>query len=145
MYLSPLDLRRVLDRGQADLLCRVWGGVTTYLPVTPDARHDFAAVLGPRGMEILCAAFGGQNVTLPNANHMPKKSEIIARLEQGEAPRDIALSLQVTERWVRHLAARYRTPEAVQLSLLNPASERLNKFSLSTAEKLCIPALWRPE
>ncbi|MDR2075624.1 MAG: hypothetical protein LBP61_01635 [Desulfovibrio sp.] len=153
MYLSVFDLRRVLDRRQADLLCRVWGGVSTYLPVEPDPRHDFAGVLGRQGMAILCAAFGGQNVTLPNANHMSKKSEIVARLERGESPRLIALELKVTERWVRHLAAAHQRPAAVQGSLLEilrkgnggKGENGLNIYSLSMPEKAAIPALWESE
>ncbi|MDR1359474.1 MAG: RNA helicase [Deltaproteobacteria bacterium] len=106
MYLSQIDLELVLARAEALRLCRLYGGVEMYLPRAPDTRHPYCGVVGILGLKAMCAAFGGGNVTLPKGNHLPpKKSEILSRLDRGEAPREIALDLQVTERWVRHLAA----------------------------------------
>jgi hypothetical protein len=121
VYLSHLDLTRVLSRRKADTLCKLMGGVTTYLPATADARHAYAGILDMRELDMLCAAWGGQNVTIPNRSHMPRREEIEARLQAGASARDIALDLHVTERWVRYLAAAlaHQRPRCVQGSLLD--------------------------
>lgn len=115
MYLSECDLARLITPQKAAQLIKYLGGVDVYIPQKLDGGCPAASIVGMEAMTALCLEYGGQRVTLPSAGAEPKKGSIIKRLSHGQAPRDIALALKVTERWVRKVASDVRPVR--QLSL----------------------------
>ena len=67
-------------------------------------------------MTILCAEYGGQRIMLPNTCRTEsKKQKIMQLLEEKMLPRDIALQMGVTDRWVRAVASQMREYENINL------------------------------
>lgn len=121
-WVSHAALATLLGEAAAGMLCKSYGGVRYYVPAEPDAAHPFAPILGNDGMKALCLAYGGEKITVPNwKKPEPKIGEILNRLEKGDSPRDIAIALDVTERWVWAVAKGNR-PVTRQLSLFGEAN-----------------------
>ena len=120
-WVSMPDLSSILGGDLALVLARSRGGVSVYVPYTATAAHDLARLVGVKGMEALCAEFGGENIVVPNARRDPNKSRILALLRKGMSKRTIAMECRVTERYVYHLAGLHstdqETPEPQQLTL----------------------------
>ena len=88
------------------------------MPRLPLPRHALVDVLGIKAFQKLCLLYGGMRITVPNRRRdTPLRGEILRRLGEKENPRDIAVSMGVTERYVRMLARERRKPQR-QCSLL---------------------------
>lgn len=103
-WLSFEVLQSVVGEAAAHALCRNLGGLSWYLPVSPEAAHPVAAVAGMEALRALCGLFAPGMVTIPKScRRTSRKCDIITRLERGLACRDIALELGVTDRYVQHV------------------------------------------
>lgn len=116
MWVSMPELEGVLGRDMARTLARCRGGVDFYVPSLADPGHAIARMVGLRGMEALCAAFGGEWITPPNGRREPQKERVLAMLKQGKPKTAIALECGVTERYVYYLSG--MGPQQEQLTLL---------------------------
>lgn len=107
-WISFTDLAQMVGRENAERLCADYGGRALYVPVAGSEEHFLEEMLGRRFFRKLWKRYGGFELFLPNLlRNTPKKQEILVRLGQGEPPKEIAASLNVTERWVRILASRH--------------------------------------
>lgn len=120
-WLSQGELALLIGKDAADMLCRRHGGLSLYIPASPDAGTDKAEELrrtiGRAALAVLCDAFGGTTIAVPNKRRAePLKQDIMNLLDRGESCAEIARRTGVTERYVRALAKWARGPK--QLSLL---------------------------
>lgn len=110
------ELAALIGEDRARALARKHGGTPIYVPVKPCATHLLAFIVGMQAMVVLCSAFGGEYITVPNGRRAePQKGDVLRRLEAGQSPSAIALELGITERYVRMVAA--RLPRMRQLTL----------------------------
>ncbi len=111
-WVSLPELESVIGSDAARDLCRVFGGLSVYVPTKCRADHEFARVIGMTALLALSAHAGGYHVTLPNLRR-PKsqKNKILALLQKGMTHRRIAEECCVSERWVRRLASEKREVE----------------------------------
>lgn len=116
MWVSLPELETLVGKDMAKTLTICVGGLDTYVPVYADINHMLARTVGLRGMQALCAAYGGSRITVPNGKSEPHKNKIIQLLDQGLAKAAIAKQCGVTERYVYHVAS-YAAPNR-QLTLL---------------------------
>jgi hypothetical protein len=108
-WISLPELEDVIGKAEADALCRAFGGLSKYLPRKPGADHPFARIIGMRALDALASFAGGWHLALPNLRRPEaEKNRILDMLEDGRTHREIAEECKVSERWVRHLAARRR-------------------------------------
>ena len=118
IWVSFGNLQDVIGEDMARVLCQTRGGVTIYVPKTARQEHELTRYIGMTGLRSLSAVYGGEVIVVPNYRRgKPRKAEIIRLLERGLSMRDIALQLDVTERYVEHIATSVR-PKATQVSLL---------------------------
>lgn len=104
---SREDLVEVMGDVGAVILCAQCGGRKCFVPLK--AGGFLLDLLGPRRAELLCSAFGGMHIIVPNLRRGgPFKERIISRLEAGEKPDAIAEALSVTTRYVRRLKKQLR-------------------------------------
>ena len=119
LWVSQTELVSLLGADAARALCVTRGGISFYVPKEMDTRHPIAAVVGFAGLAALCAAFGGDCITVPNGRKAePYKRAILRLLERGRSIPDIALEMGVTERYVRALAATMGKTRQLTLPLL---------------------------
>lgn len=117
-WISWGELAGLIGNDAAQALCSTLGGVTLYVPMLADASGDLAKIIGAPALRKLAQVYGGDMIVVPNRRKEgPRKSKILDMLARGIAPRDIALSLDVTQRYVEYLAKSAR-PRARQGSLL---------------------------
>ena len=108
-WISFPELEGVIGKIEAEALCRAFGGLSKYLPRKPGAEHPFAPIIGMRALETLAAFTGGWHLALPNLRRPEaEKTRILGMLDDGRTHQEIAEECKVSERWVRHLAARKR-------------------------------------
>ncbi len=118
IWVSFGNLQDIIGEDMARVLCQSMGGVTFYVPKKATPGHDLVRLIGKAGLRSLSAVYGGEVIVVPNYRRgKPRKGEIIKLLERGVSMRDIALRLDVTERYVEHIATSVR-PRAIQGSLL---------------------------
>lgn len=121
-WLSMPELSLLIGADAAEMLCRSQGGLSLYIPTSPEARTDAALnlrrIVGGLALAALCEAFGGSTITVPNKRRgEPLKRDIMNLLDRGESCAEIARRTGVTERYVRAVA-RWNGPRQKQLSLL---------------------------
>jgi hypothetical protein len=103
------ELEDVIGKVEAEALCRAFGGLSKYLPRKPGADHAFAPIIGMSALAALAAYAGGWHLALPNLRRPEaEKNRILDLLDKGRPHQAIAEECRVSERWVRHLAARKR-------------------------------------
>lgn len=79
--------------------------VTLYVPKLMDAQGEIAKIIGVPALRLLSRVYGGEMVVVPNRRKDgPRKSKILDMLAAGTSARDIALRLDVTQRYVEYLA-----------------------------------------
>lgn len=118
-WVSMSELKDLLGRDKAALLCRMKGGVPFYVPAKADPRHQLAGLLGEFGMGLLCGEFPGLYITVPTGKLLePRKPDVLRLLGEGKSHSSIASELGVTERYVRMVAAQ-PAPNAVQLTFFS--------------------------
>lgn len=116
-WLTWETLVEITGREAAAALCAHCGGVRVYVPKTASASTALGRIVGLEAATALAALYGGEEIVPPNRRRVPAKGEIIALLEQGLSLRAVALRLDVTQRYVEHVAQLTR-PRPVQGSLL---------------------------
>lgn len=112
IWASLPDLQDCIGREKAEELCKKYGGRSPYVPIKPRKSHALASVIGVPALIKLSARFGGFHVDLPNLRRpAAAKVRIWDLLDAGWKHAAIAEECEVTERWVRTLAARKRSTE----------------------------------
>lgn len=118
IWVNFANLQDIMGKDMATVLCRARGGVSFYVPKAAQAGHDLVRIIGVPAFRALVAVYGGEVIVVPNYRRgTPRKGTILKLLEQGVSMRDIAMRLDVTERYVEHIAACVR-PKHAQRSLL---------------------------
>ena len=118
-WISWGELAGLIGNDAAQALCSTLGGVSLYVPMQADASGDIAKIIGVPGLHKLAQVYGGDMIVVPNRRKEgPRKGKILDMLDRGMAARDIALRLDVTQRYVEYLAKSAR-PSARQGSLLD--------------------------
>lgn len=108
-WISRPELESLIGKEAAETLCFAYGGVPFYVPVRPKKGMDLAKVIGFDKICALCSIYGGSYITVPlGAKPQPHKGRIIALLNEGRTPPQIARTLGTTERYVRVIASQYR-------------------------------------
>lgn len=118
-WISYGELAGLIGADAALALCRTYGGVTLYIPKSIKADSELAHIVGLPALRALTAVYGGGVVTVPNRRKAaPRKGKILEMLECGVPAREIALSLDVTQRYVEYLSRTAR-PGLAQASLFD--------------------------
>lgn len=118
-WVSMPELKELLGRDKAALLCRMKGGVPFYVPAKVDGKHQLAGILGEFGMGLLCGEFSGMYITVPTGKLLePRKPDVLRLLREGRSHSSIAVALGVTERYVRMVAAQ-PAPQTIQLTFFS--------------------------
>ena len=106
LWVSFGDLVDVLDKDMANVFCSTRGGLAVYIPKNPEEDMELARLVGFSGLRALSAVYGGETITTSNFRRgKPRKGQIIKMLEQGDSTQKIAMALDVTERYVEHIAS----------------------------------------
>lgn len=118
-WISYAELAGIIGNDAAQTLCSTRGGVTLYVPKLMDEHGELAKIIGVPALRLLSRVYGGEMVVVPNRRKDgPRKSKILDMLAAGTSARDIALRLDVTQRYVEYLARSGRL-KARQCSLLD--------------------------
>ncbi len=119
MWVSSAELAEVLqDEPCAIKLCKWFGGVGYYMPAQANPKHVFARVLSIGQLQLLCSAYSGLTIQLPNGRKAePQKAAIVHMLKNGYSHRSIATKLCVTQRWVEMVAQMQRRNTQLLLPL----------------------------
>lgn len=117
-WISWGELAGLIGNDAAQALCSTRGGVTLYVPKLADESGEIAKTIGAPALRKLAQVYGGEVIVVPNRRKAgPRKGKILDMLAQGTSARDIALRLDVTQRYVEYLAKSAR-PKTHQGSLL---------------------------
>lgn len=118
-WISYGELTGLIGPDAALALCRAYGGVALYIPKNIKADSDLARIVGLAALRVLATVYGGEVVTVPNRRKAaPRKGKILEMLAAGTPAREIALRLDVTQRYVEYVATVGR-PKGRQGSLLD--------------------------
>lgn len=118
-WISYGELAGLIGADTALILCRTYGGVTLYIPKSIKADSELARIVGLPALRVLATVYGGEVVTVPNRRKAaPRKGKILELLAAGTPAREIALRLDVTQRYVEYVATAGR-PKGRQGSLLD--------------------------
>jgi DNA-binding NarL/FixJ family response regulator len=116
-WVSYGELVDIIGVSMAKTLCMTRGGVSLYIPKLASPQSELAKIVGMGAMHALSAVHGGEVIVVPNRrNKEPQKGKILEMLNAGASPREVALRLDVTQRYVEHVASRIR-PKVAQVSL----------------------------
>ena len=109
MWVSMRELEELIGEEKAYTLANTRAGVATYIPKTYTGRESLVDLVGLPAATTLAKAFGGEYVMLPNVRKRePKKREVLELLASGKPQREIALALDVTQRYVEQIAVQKR-------------------------------------
>lgn len=118
-WISYGELTGLIGPDAALALCRAYGGVALYIPKNIKADSDLARIVGLAALRVLATVYSGEVVTVPNRRKAaPRKGKILEMLAAGTPAREIALRLDVTQRYVEYVATVGR-PKGQQGSLLD--------------------------
>lgn len=113
------ELAGLIGNDAAQAMCSTFGGVTLYVPKRVDENGKIARIIGVPALRKLVEVYGGECIITPNRRKDgPRKNSIMDMLAQGKSARDIALNLDVTQRYVEYLAKSAR-PKSRQGTLLD--------------------------
>ncbi len=117
VWISYGELVGIIGADMAKTLCITRGGVYIYVPMIESTDTELAKVIGITALRSLIAVYGGEVIVVPNHRKgTPRKGDIIKMLDAGASAREIALRLDVTQRYVEHVSTVSR-PKAKQASL----------------------------
>jgi len=117
VWISYGELVDIIGADMAKTLCITRGGVYIYVPKIESTDTELAKVIGITALRSLIAVYGGEVIVVPNHRKgTPRKGDIIKMLDAGASAREIALRLDVTQRYVEHVSTVSR-PKAKQASL----------------------------
>lgn len=118
-WVSYGELAGIIGTDMANVLCRTHGGVELHIPKMTTHTSELVKFIGYPALCSLSFVYGGTCIVVPNRRKdEPKKSQVLLLLDEGMCPRDVALKLALTERYVRHVAASAR-PGIRQASLFD--------------------------
>lgn len=118
-WISYGELTGLIGPDATLVLCQTYGGVALYIPKNIKADSDLARIVGLAALRVLATVYGGEVVTVPNRRKAaPRKGKILEMLAAGTPAREIALRLDVTQRYVEYVATVGR-PKGRQASLLD--------------------------
>ncbi len=118
-WISWGELAGIIGNEAAQTLCSTLGGVPLYVPHVAAPVGDLAKLIGVPALHKLAQVYGGAMIAVPNRRKAgPSKGKILDMLAQGTPPRDIALRLDVTQRYVEYVAKSAR-PKNRQGNLLD--------------------------
>ena len=118
-WISYGELTDLIGPDAALALCQAYGGVALYIPKNIKADSELARIVGLAALRVLATVYGGEGVTVPNRRKAaPRKGKILEMLAAGTPAREIALRLDVTQRYVEYVATVGR-PRGQQGSLLD--------------------------
>lgn len=115
IWVSYGELCEVIGNEAADKFSAVYDGVSFYIPKSPLQSPPLYPLLGHEALSALSRVYGGGAIIVPNRRKLPIKEKVINMLEKGKSAREIALSLDVTERYV----------QIIRQQMPNLASEQL--------------------
>jgi Mor family transcriptional regulator len=107
-----------------------FGGIRVYVPAHPNTSSLLAGILSPEEFTTLCAALGGEEITVPSAHALRRvlrNREMISRVSGGQAVRDVARHFKLCERSVWKVLARHRSAQhmpAARAAQSTPAKKR---------------------
>jgi hypothetical protein len=105
------------------LLVSSLGGLEYYIPRNATEQHPLSQLLGYERFRALMTSHGGIRIAIPRDPYAHlAKGRVIAMLEARVDPRTIARECQVTQRYVRRVAA------LVGLSVPAPIDPRQMRF-----------------
>lgn len=101
------EVAEVIGREPALKLASECGGIDIYVPSEPETpRHIWYVSVGAEAFAKLARVFGGQRVQLPRGVYVDAaRPRILELAAKGMTKRRIALTLKVTERYVRMVLA----------------------------------------
>lgn len=110
-YLSFSKIVDIIGQTDAVALCEARGGLSAYVAKTPE-KCSLRGVISPCGLESLCAAYGGEEVTLPHGPFRKTtiKQRIIDMLEAGRGRHEIATECRCTRTYVDMVARECFSP-----------------------------------
>lgn len=104
-WISYAELAGIVGDDAAQALCSTRGGVTLYVPKLLAEGGEIAKIIGVPALRLLARVYGGEMIVVPNRRKAgPQKGKILDMLARGASARDIALRLDVTQRYVEYLA-----------------------------------------
>ena len=104
VWFSEADCLALLGEAKGGEFFQNFGGSEIYIPVRPKKQHPIAQIIGIVGLAALCKNYGGTHLYVSNPTQtVSKKQRIIALLDKGGGTSEIAASVGVTERYVRHI------------------------------------------
>lgn len=119
IWISHGELTGLIGVDAALALCRAYGGIALYIPKAVKPNNALAQIVGPAALRVLSTVYGGEVVAVPNRRKAaPRKNKILEMLAAGTPAREIALRLDVTQRYVEYVATMGR-PKGQQGSLLD--------------------------
>ena len=117
VWISYGELVDIIGADMAKTLCITRGGVYIYVPKIESTDTELAKIVGIPALRALIAVCGGEVIVVPNhRKSTPRKGDIIKMLDAGASAREIAIRLDVTQRYVEHVSTVSR-PKAKQASL----------------------------
>lgn len=106
-WLGYDEVRDIAGEDAARAVCRVYGGMSMYLPANAAPEHPLSVLMGFDAFRRLCVRAGGVEVVF-SKRRGSRKHAIITRLEEGRSCSAIARELDVTARYVQLIASGMR-------------------------------------
>lgn len=117
VWISYGELVGIIGEDAAQALCSTRGGVSLYVPKLMDPQGDIAKIIGIPALRKLSQVYAQDYIVVPNRRKAgPRKAQVLDLLAKGMGARDIALALDVTQRYVEYVAQTAR-PQKTQASL----------------------------
>lgn len=111
-WVSFGELVDIIGVSMAKTLCATRGGISLYIPKSATTQSELTKIIDFGAMQALSAAHGGEVIVVPNRrSREPQKNKILEMLGTGASPREIALKLDVTQRYVEYMVAVSRSKE----------------------------------
>lgn len=117
IWVSYGELCEVIGQDSAEKFSAVYGGVSFYIPKSPGESSPLYALLGREALSALSRVYGGGSIIVPNRRKLPVKEKVIDMIADGKSSREIALSLDVTERYVQSIRQQMPNAASGQLRL----------------------------
>lgn len=109
VWISDADLADILGREDARTFTSVLGGQRIYVPRDAIPQHKIAMTIGLAGMERLCAARGGETLTLPNGRQkLTARRRAEKLLAEGRSFSYVADDCTISIRYVEQIATDLR-------------------------------------
>lgn len=109
LWVTYDNLSAVVGSEAAINLARARGGLDVWVPETLEKTHDLVKIMGTHAAKKLCNAYGGSEITVSSRRKKESRQrEVRDLIEKGHSATHIAMTLGITIRYVRYLAAQVR-------------------------------------